>query len=311
MSTLWVMGGANWDTTVTLDSLPPVGASVFAQTLSEGIGGKGVNQAIAARRAGADVSLIAAIGDDSEGERITAFLEEEGIEQVGVVVHAGLRSGRAFIQVDRRADNTIVVCQGANAALAMETVDFGALIESADTVAANLEVPLPVVRALLQDAGNKGVRRVLNPSPMQREGLHDLVGACDTLIVNELEADALVGPHRNVTATLRELERLGPTEVVLTLGSDGCAISVGGSVDRVPAPVVAAVDSTAAGDTFLGYYSAARLRGESPADAGRIATAAAALCVESLGSAESIPHRRSLTTPEESLRLPYSMLDSE
>jgi len=291
-----VVGSANVDFTVAASRLPAVGETVSGGTLLVNHGGKGANQAVAARRLGAEVRLVACVGDDASGRGIRAALQAEGIGVDGMMVTADAATGTALIVVDGQGRNQIVVAPGANWRLSVEHVraradDFA----WAQVVMCQLETPLDTLAWALAEARRRGLVTVLNPAPV-REGIADNVWRLvDYLTPNEGEAERLSGvavrDAGSAAAAGRALRGRGVGAVIVTLGSQGSLACTARDDIRVPAFPVEAVDTTAAGDAFNGALGAA-LAGRDPLpDALRFASAAAALACTRRGAQPSLPTR--------------------
>jgi len=278
---LVVVGSVNADLMVRVRDHPRPGETVLGAGFTTELGGKGANQALAAARAGCPVALVAAVGVDAYGTEGLAVLREGGVD-VAFVRQVEGRTGAALITVDDRGENTIVVDPGANAALDAEAVlDALAGAGPATTVLAQLEVPLEVVTAAAQRIVTAGGRFALNPSPM-RELPGDLLAACDPLIVNQGEAEALLG--RAIDGIEEALHAAlvlaaASRSVVVTLGASGAVCAAAGEARHVTARPVQVVDSTGAGDVLAGTL-AARLHADVPLpDALEDAVAAASAAV--------------------------------
>ena len=294
MPRVLVAGGVNMDTTYRVASLPMPGATVNTVGKSQAIGGKGLNQALAVRRAGTDVGIVGSVGEDSEGRRIREFLNAEGISCDSLASLPGSDTGKAIILVDGEAENLIIVDLGAN----LETdASIVARLEgtwdSVRAVVANGETPIDVATVLFEEARKRSVTTVWNPSPMPEEVV-TLLGLTDTLIVNQTEAAHLACCDATPVELGQTLIRMGPAEVVVTLGNDGSQICTRHASIKIPAVEVDAVDPTAAGDTFLGYYVSSRLEGLDPSEAAHTASKAAAQCVQCMGASDAIPTRDSV-----------------
>jgi ribokinase len=288
-SRVLVAGGINLDTTYRVNAIPVRGESVCATGTSEAFGGKGLNQALAIRRAGLSVGVIATVGSDSSGDDIRKFLESEDISTSLVSILPNVATGRAIILVDDKADNAIVVDLGANALTDVGTIDqIGDQWSHVDFVVANGEAPAAVVCVLFAEARAREITTVWNPSPMPAEPA-GLLKLTDILIVNEPEAEELSGLSGRLEEIVEALQQMGPPEIVVTLGQHGSIVAYDDQLDQIPTPKVDAVDPTAAGDTFLGYYVAARADAKNPDLAASTASAAAALCVQRLGASNAIP----------------------
>lgn len=233
-----VVGSVNLDTVFTVPALPAPGETVLGSAPRTYPGGKGANQAVAAARAGADVSFAGAVGDDDAGARLRRHLELNGVGTEGLRTVSG-SSGSAVITVDPSGENTIVVAPGANAALTLDSGHRG-LIAGCQVLLVQLEIPIATATAAARLARSAGATVIINVSPIGAD-LTELAGLIDVAVVNETESawfDHPV-PHRVVTHGARGVRYTGPA----------------GTVD-VPAPVVDAVDTAGAGDVFAGVLAA-------------------------------------------------------
>lgn len=290
-----VIGSANLDFTVAVERLPRPGETVSEGELLIAHGGKGANQAVAARRLGAEVRLIASLGRDAMGDRIAARLAEDGIPPEGLVRTDRAATGVALIVVDRQGRNQIAVAPGANRALAVaEIASRAEAIGWADVLLLQLETPLPIVRWALENARRLGKTTILNPAPA-RPLPDDLLALVDLLTPNESEAALLTGvPVRGLEGAetaARALLARGVRTVCVTLGAEGALLVEGARRLHAPAFSVQAVDTTAAGDAFNGALAAALAAGEALEDALELARAAAALACTRRGAQESLPGR--------------------
>ena len=291
-----VVGSANVDFTVAASRLPGVGETVSGGTLLVNHGGKGANQAVAARRLGADVRFVACVGDDTSGRDIRAALQAEGVGVDGVMVTREASTGTALIVVDQQGRNQIVVAPGANWRLSAEHVrsrveDFA----WAQVVLCQLETPLETLDVALDEARRRGLVTVLNPAPV-RDGISDDVWRrVDYLTPNEGEAARLSGVPaedvRSASAAARVLRERGVGTVIVTLGVQGSIACTAAGDVRTEAFPVNAVDTTAAGDSFNGALGTALAAGDALPDALRFASAAAALACTRRGAQPSLPTR--------------------
>ncbi|MEV4945857.1 ribokinase [Streptomyces sp. NPDC053755] len=298
MTGIVVLGSTNMDLVAFVPRAPARGETVTGREFRTIPGGKGANQAVAAARAGAEVAMIGAVGDDDFGLRLRAALEGAGVETDLLRTSEG-PSGTAHIVVDDEGGNAIVVVPGANGTVTSLTHGDEALIGTADALLLQLELPLSVVAEGAATARRLGVRTVLTPAPAQPLPA-GLLAATDLLVPNEHEAAALTGiadPHAAAAALLRDVP-----EVVITLGAAGSLyLARGGEPVTVPAPPVRAVDTTAAGDTFVGALAVALGEGRPVPEALAWASTAAALSVQRTGASSSMPYRSEIDTAHASL----------
>ncbi len=292
MPRVLVVGSANVDFTLALPRLPQPGETVTNGTLLVNHGGKGANQAVAARRLGAEVRLIGCVGDDASGRSVRGALSAEGVDAAGLMTSDGAATGTALILVDRDGRNQIGVAPGANRALTVEHVRARAEdFVWAEIVLASCEIPLDAVREALTLARARGRPTILNPAPVPDEGLSflDLV---DYLTPNAGEATRLSGvaEERGAAAALRSR---GARCVLVTLGERGvlaCDQGAGAPL-YVPAVQVEAVDTTAAGDSFNAALAVALVEGTALGAAVGFACAAAAITCTRRGAQTSLPAR--------------------
>ena len=252
-------------------------------------GGKGLNQSIAMARAGADVYHAGAVGE-GDGEALIAALAESGVHTDGIARLHGTSSGHTVIQVASDGQNCILLFGGANR-LITETMAEGMLAPFAAGDILVLQNEISALSEIMRIAAQKGMRIVLNPSPADENLALLPLMLVDTFVLNEVEAEVLTDQTYAKQQMEALSERFPHAEILLTLGKDGCLYQNGQCGERYSqkAYVVAAVDTTAAGDTFLGYFVARRAAGASVETALQLATAAATLCVLHEGAAPSIP----------------------
>lgn len=241
-----VLGSVNMDLITQTPTFPAPGETVLGTSFTTSPGGKGANQAIAAAKAGARVTIVGAVGDDGFGGTLRRTLTSAGVDDRALRTTAG-SSGIAAITVDARAENSIVVVPGANAGVRELTDDDRAIIADADILLCQLEIPLETVAAAFHYAHSRGVVTMLNPSPV-RELPDALVDVIDALVVNEAE-EASIGLRPGRVA-----------HVITTLGARGARYR-GAESFEVSAPPVHAVDTTGAGDAFAGALAASWFRG--------------------------------------------------
>lgn len=270
-----VVGSTNLDLVCTAAVLPRPGETVMGRNYAEHPGGKGLNQAVAAARAGASTSFVSAVGDDAAGVSLLRVMHGDGIETGHVRVLAGVPSGRALIGVSDDGENLIIVVPGANAHVRV------ADLPPCDVVLAQLEVPIDAIERAFRLARAAGATTVLNPAPA-RSLPASLLSLCDVVVPNEHEVELLGG----VDALLGH----GARAVVVTLGSRGARLhTAAGGVEDIEPFEVTPVDTTGAGDTFCGTLAAGLARGDDLPAALRRAAAAAALSTTKSGAVPSIP----------------------
>ncbi len=285
-----VVGSANVDFTVAVDHLPAAGETVLGKDFYQSLGGKGANQAVAALRAGAEVTFLAKLGADAHGQQLELHLSFLGLPRDSLLRDPNHPTGVALIMVDQAGLNMIAVAPGSNQSLSVEEVKrSSSLIAQARVLLAQLEVPLPAVLEALRIAKKQGVLTILNPAPAQPLS-PDILKLVDVLTPNEGEAQALTG-QADVAAAARTLVGQGVTSVVVTLGEQG-ALLVNTEGSRLFPPFqVNTVDTTAAGDAFCGALACALAEGRSMEDAIVFANAAGALTTTKRGAQDTLPIR--------------------
>ncbi|WP_256811588.1 ribokinase [Pseudomonas siliginis] len=288
-----VIGSLNMDLVTRAPRLPRGGETLIGHSFATVSGGKGANQAVAAARLGAKVAMIGCVGNDDYSVRLRDALLAEHIdcEAVSVVEDS---SGVALIVVDDNSQNAIVIVAGANGAMTPAVVDrFDAVLQVADVVICQLEIPDATVGHALKRARELGKTVILNPAPASRPLPADWFAAIDYLIPNESEAAALSGlavdSLQSAETAATQLIAMGAGKVIVTLGAQGSLFANGNGFEHFPAPTVKAVDTTAAGDTFVGGFAAALADGKTEAEAIRYGQIAAALSVTRAGAQPSIP----------------------
>ena len=280
-------GSCNVDYVYSLDSIVIPGETKASEFLEVFPGGKGLNQSIAAAKAGADVCHVGLIGED--GSFLRDVLTDGGVD-TSYLDEVGVRSGHAIIQVSKNGQNSIILYAGANHALTEEKIDSVIRSLSGDDIVM-LQNETNLVDHIIDKAYEAGLRIVFNPAPFS-ENLCSI--DCDKityLILNEVEIQGLGGKDSVEDALCYLSSKYKKTNIILTLGGDGCAYIENGEVRRSAAYDVTAVDTTAAGDTFIGYFVAEISRGGEVSESVSIAQAAAALSVTKMGASVSIPSR--------------------
>ncbi|MDT8906134.1 ribokinase [Pseudomonas fluorescens] len=288
-----VIGSLNMDLVTRAPRLPRGGETLIGESFSTIAGGKGANQAVAAARLGAQVAMVGCVGSDAYGQQLRGALVNEGIDCQAVSVVEG-SSGVALIVVDGNSQNAIVIVAGANGALTPAVLDgFDEVLQSADVIVCQLEVPDATVAHALKRGRELGKIVILNPAPASHALPADWYACVDYLIPNESEAAMLSGlavdSLETAEAAAAQLIGAGAGKVIVTLGGQGLMFANGSSFEHFPAPRVKAVDTTAAGDTFVGGFAAALANGKSEVEAIRLGQVAAALSVTRIGAQPSIP----------------------
>jgi len=276
-----VVGSANLDLVATVEHLPAPGETVLGRDYAEHPGGKGLNQAVAAARAGARTAFVGCLGNDTAGDSLHALMHNEGLDTH--VVEVARPTGRALIAVDDKAENSIVVVPGANACVTISVVDdHREVIANARVLLCQLEIPLDAVEAALAIAKVGGATTVLNPAPAAPLS-RQLVSLCDVVVPNQHEIVRLGG-----TSALFDA---GVSTIVITLGARGLRIVTRQDEIEIPPFVVRAVDTTGAGDAACGALAAALAEGHDMVTAARRASAAGALAATRAGAVPSLPRR--------------------
>lgn len=289
-----IVGSLNMDLVTRAPRLPKAGETLSGHSFVTVPGGKGANQAVAAARLGASVAMIGCVGDDAYGEQLRGALLAEGIDCQAVSRIERESSGVALIVVDDSSQNAIVIVAGGNGHVTSAVVDgFDALLRQADVIICQLEIPMATVGHVLRRGRELGKTVILNPAPASGPLPAEWYGWIDYLIPNESEASALTGlPVESVAtadAAASALMKAGVGKVIVTLGEQGALFATQARSQHFPAPKVSPVDTTAAGDTFVGGFAAALAAGKSESDAILFGQTAAALSVTRSGAQPSIP----------------------
>jgi ribokinase len=296
-----IVGSCNVDFTIRVDSIPSIGQTRIGESMVKSFGGKGANQAVAARRAGALVAFASMVGQDDEGRATILNLVYEDIDIRFVRKVAGSSTGAAFIVVDRAGDNVIVVSPGASARFDKEAIDAlpDDLFERSAVLATVLEVPLEAVSRAIVRAWEAGIIVLLNPAPPRKDLGRDLLSKVDVLTPNRDEAQVLSGVRihsaADEEAACKALLDLGPGAVVLTLGERGCLLAERlRPIQRFRALAIKAVDAVGAGDAFSGALAAGLAQGLPLTKSVERANAAAALAVTSRGAQAGLPTKEQI-----------------
>jgi ribokinase len=284
------LGSLNLDRVLRVARLVRAGETVAAQASHTFAGGKGANQSVALARAGASVMHIGAVGHD--GRWLVDLLAAEGVDTTPIDITAEA-SGEAIIQVDDAGENSIIIWPGANARISPEHIDR-ALDDAhpGDWLLAQNETS--GVEHAMREARRRGLNVAINPAPFDRRAREYPFELAHLICVNEIEARGLTGEHSPDRILAALAARLPDCECVLTLGSAGAWYRHRDVELHAPAEPVAPVDTTAAGDTFLGYFLASRAAGQEPGTCLEIANSAAARCVTRAGAMTAIPYRQEI-----------------
>jgi ribokinase len=290
-----VVGSANVDLTTFNDVFPRPGETIFGKKFDLGFGGKGANQAVAARLCGANVGMVAKVGSDLFGPATIKNFESQGIDVTYVRVAEDVSSGVAPIFVDPSGQNRIIVVKGANDTLSPADVDAAApLLRRADTIILQFEIPLRTVYHTVKFAQANGIRSIVNPAPAQPIDYKE-VSAADYFIPNESEAEAITGmPVQSIDDAKKCAEfllRQGMRRVVITLGERGSLAAGPDRMEIIPAFKVQAVDTTGAGDAFIGSLAVFLSEGLVEEEALPRATLYAALSTTKVGTQKSFSSR--------------------
>jgi ribokinase len=288
-----VVGSINMDLTVRTSRLPLPGETIVGGRYVTSPGGKGANQAVAAARLGAEVSLLGCVGEDLFGKELLEGLREAGVDTSRVATHPDSPTGIALITVDANGRNMIVVAPGANSELMPRDIkDAHRQIAEADVLVVQLEIPMRTVAAAVAAANVQRVPVILNPAPAC-ELPADLLKRVEIITPNETEAAILSGgapPDKDSAEDIAQLlRRQGPRNVVMTLGEQGALVCTPSGTTRIPAYSVQAVDTTAAGDAFTAALAVAMAEGRPLDEAARFASAVAAISVTRPGAQPSMP----------------------
>jgi ribokinase len=293
MRKIFVVGSINRDLVVYVDGLPRPGETVFGDRFQQFPGGKGANQAVAASRLGGAVYLVGNVGADVFGKEMGDFLASENIDTSEIAILDTAPTGIALITVDSAPENSIVVVSGAN--MAWHTRDLRRLkMGRSDIVVCQFEIPLEIIESVFEQAKEIGATTILNPAPV-KPAPKRILRNVDYLVVNEVELEALSGASvdpgdpASVYAAMGKLHQRGPLAIVATLGSRGALLSGPSGNYEAKGHKVNAIDTTGAGDCFIGAFAAALAQSDSVPDAINFANKAAAISVTRRGAATSFP----------------------
>lgn len=296
MSKIVIIGSSNTDLVVRTHKIPSPGETVIGADYFVNPGGKGANQAVTVAKLGGDASFIARVGDDEYGRMSLEGYKAAGLDVSHISIDKSAHSGVAMIVVDDKAENAITVSSGANYKMSREDIDNAeSLLDSADLLLMQLEIPMPIVEYAAEKAYSKGVKVILNPAPAAKIS-ENLLSKLYIITPNETECEILTGirvtDHESKMQAAEKLLKAGVKNVIITIGSKGsCLVNSEGCI-QVPAIPQKAVDTTAAGDVYCGALCVALSEGKSIPDAMAFATAASSISVTRNGAQPSIPTRQ-------------------
>ena len=288
-----VIGSSNTDMTIRASRLPAPGEYILGGEFKMGRGGRGANQAVAAKRLGGNVTFVCKVGNDVFGNESVQAYAAEGMD-ISRILRSEKPSGTALIMVDDSGENCISVAPGANGDISVEDIrSIADLIRSASYLILQLEIPVAAVVEAAHIAHEAGVCVILNPATATKLP-ESIFAEIDILTPNQTETAILTGISDDPDKAVARLAELGVGRIVMTRGSKGSAVYENGKCTLVDACKVNAIDATAAGDTFCGALCVGLSEGLDLVEAARFATRASALTVQKMGAQESIPYRKDL-----------------
>ena len=288
-----VIGSIKTDMTIRASILPAPGETILGGEFKMGRGGKGANQAVAAKGLGGNVTFVCKVGNDVFGNESVQAYAAEGMD-ISRILRSEKPSGTALIMVDDSGENCISVAPGANGDISVEDIrSIADLIRSAYYLILQLEIPVAAVVEAAHIAHEAGVCVILNPAPATKLP-ESIFADIDILTPNQTETAILTGISDDPDKAVARLAELGVGRIVMTRGSKGSAVYENGKCTLVDACKVNAIDATAAGDTFCGALCVGLSEGLDLVEAARFATRASALTVQKMGAQESIPYRKDL-----------------
>lgn len=293
-----VIGSANTDMVVKSKKLPLPGETILGGTFFMNAGGKGANQAVAAARLGGNVTLVAKVGNDIFGTQTISGLKNEHIITDYVFIDETTPSGTALIMVNEEGENCIVVAPGANGQLLPPDIEQVTNMSDAEIILMQLEIPIETIEAVAKIAKANKQKLIINPAPAQKL-TDELLDGLFLITPNETEATLLTGIKVEDEATAAQAAAVflnkGVQNVIITLGKQGAYFKNADSTLKIAAPVVMAMDTTAAGDTFSGALTVALTEKKDWASAIKFAVEAASISVTRMGAQASVPYRKEMS----------------
>ncbi|RMW42425.1 ribokinase [Lactiplantibacillus pentosus] len=304
MNTVTVIGSINLDRTIRVKNMPKPGETIHTKEIFSAGGGKGANQAVAAQRSGAKTHFIGAVGDDDAGKTMLDLLTQEKINLAGITKMTKQSTGQAYVTVDDAGENQIMIHGGANMTFTPDDVAAHRdIIEASDFVVAQFESAVDSTVEAFKIAQAAGVKTILNPAPAMEKVPAELLVVTDMIVPNETETETLTGIAITDEASMMKasaaLHELGISAVIITIGSKGAFYDINGRHGVIPAFKVEAVDTTSAGDTFIGAMSSVLDKDFSNLeDAIRYGNRASSIAVQRFGAQPSIPYKNEITAAE-------------
>lgn len=294
MKKIVVVGSLNMDLVTQTERIPVVGETLTGVAFTTVCGGKGANQAFATARLGGDVAMLGCVGDDAFGRELKRNLESQGVDCANIKICEGVASGTASITVCQ-GDNSIVIIPGANGEVSVQYIEENLeCLKQAAVIILQLEIPTETVEFIVDFATKEGIPIMLNPAPA-KELSQELLKKVTYLIVNETECEFYTGETvasiKDAKEGIEQLRNKGVAHAIVTMGSQGAVFDFKEEICHQPAKKVNAVDSTAAGDTFVGALAVSLIEGKNIKEAVHFATEASAITVTRVGAQNSIPSR--------------------
>lgn len=297
MKKILVIGSINKDISLYVKSLPSLGETLLANNMKESFGGKGANQAVTIAKMNGNVSFAGAVGDDLVGEEIISFMKKEGVD-TSAIKRSKLPTGTALITVDENSDNNIIVYPGANYSITKEDIDdIDNLIDESDFILMQFEIPMETIEYVIEKAREKEKYIILNPAPYSQDFNKELLKKVDLFIPNETEFLELMGKDTKdnhdidwYKGAAKEFYDKYKTGLIITLGSLGSLYYGENESFLVEANKVKAVDSTAAGDSYIGALVYSLSINKTLKESMTFASKVAAITISRKGAMEAIPY---------------------